>query len=188
MQKIRTLFKKSTIDPSVVTREFNDNTDWVFGPNCEASRKYDGTSCAIINGKLYRRYDAKGHKKIPEGAIECQPGDLVTGHHPYWVPCDLTNPHNKYHIRALASQYPLPDGTYELCGPHIQGNPERLDVDILIPHGKDLITLDEISYDYIFDYLLIAGIEGIVFKNTVTGDMCKIRSKDFKMRRQTPII
>ena len=41
--------------------------------------------CAIIDGKFYKRYDAKKGKTPPEGAIPCQDApDPVTGHFPHY--------------------------------------------------------------------------------------------------------
>ena len=33
--------------------------------------KFDGTCCCVMNGIVYKRYDAKRGKKAPEGAIPC---------------------------------------------------------------------------------------------------------------------
>ena len=67
-------------------------------PGCEeafkngiATVKIDGCCCAIINGELYKRYDAKKGKSPPEGAIPCDEPDPVTGHWPHWVKVDKTN-------------------------------------------------------------------------------------------------
>lgn len=51
-----------------------------------ATVKVDGSCCAMINGKFYKRYDAKKGRSIPRGAIKCQKEpDPVTGHMPCWV-------------------------------------------------------------------------------------------------------
>ena len=100
--------------------------------------KRDGTACAIIGGKLHRRYDAKAGKNPPDGAIPCEESrDPVTGHWPLWVLVG-DGPQDRYHREAW-ERMPAEDrvdGSYELCGPHFQGNPERLAVDTLIPHGE----------------------------------------------------
>ena len=62
MKKISTLYKKDPNDLGRVINEVNPENAWVFESGIP-TRKYDGTSCAIINGKLYKRYDAKKDKK-----------------------------------------------------------------------------------------------------------------------------
>src|SRR5690606_28772020 len=99
-----------------IKREPNPDSIWVLDGEGEAFIKRDGTSCAVIGGNLYKRYDVKTGKKAPEDGIPCCPPDSVTGHWPHWVP--VTNePQNKYHSLAFTND--MPDGTYELCGPHI---------------------------------------------------------------------
>ena len=70
-----------------------------------------------------------------------------------------------------------PDGTYEALGPHFQTNPYQLELDILKPHGKDVIVVER-SFEGIRDYLANNYIEGIVFWKD--GEpKCKIKRKDF---------
>lgn len=47
----------------------------------------------------------------------------------------------------------LPDGTYELCGPHFQTNPESFPFDTFIPHGRDVLPDTERTFIGIRDYL-----------------------------------
>lgn len=80
---------------------------------------------------------------MPEGAIKCQKeADPVTGHLPCWVKVSLDAPEDKW-FRAARDNYEgaLADGTYEAVGPHFQANPYRLDTDILIRHGMDIIDV-----------------------------------------------
>ena len=77
------------------------------------------------------------------------------------------------------------DGTYELCGPKIQGNPENLKDHVLIPHGKEIIEITDFSFEA-FKALLTdqnVNIERIVFHHISDGRMCKIRKKDFGVKR-----
>lgn len=96
----------------------------MFDEGVKATRKYDGTACAIIDGLLYKRYDVKKGKAVPKFAIPCQEPDHITGHWPHWVLCQRDNPADKYHFEGLDNLDRKEDGTYELCGPKIQGNPE----------------------------------------------------------------
>lgn len=69
--------------------------------NGTATLKYDGSACAIFNNELYKRYDAKNGKPIPDGAIKCQEEpDSITGHMPCWVRCDRNNPEDKWFFAA----------------------------------------------------------------------------------------
>jgi len=192
MKKLSTLFKKDINDLGRVIDEVNPENEWVFEYGIP-TQKYDGTSCAIINGELYKRYDAKINKKtgkykpIPEGSISCQEPDPITGHHPHWVKCDRNNNADKYHFEGfdnLKVPYSMLNGTYELCGPKIQGNPEKFVNHNLVPHGQNILCdVEAISYDNIKDYLTNNDIEGIVFHNIKDDKMCKIRKSDFGIKR-----
>lgn len=185
MKKISTLFKKDPNDLGRVINEINLENEWVL--TCgKATRKYDGTACAIINGELYKRYDVKAGKEVPDGAIPCQNPDAVTGHWPHWVKCNRDNKADKWHFAALDIAPILSDGTYELCGPKIQGNPEQLSEHYLIAHGSGSKVLNfiDFSFESIKDYLTKWDIEGIVFHATdLSGRMCKIRKSDFGIKR-----
>ena len=191
MKKIPTLFKrefegthiKATLP--VVT----PGLEWVLNGEGVATVKYDGAACAIMDGELYKRYDAKNGKKPPEGAIPCCDPDPVTGHHPHWVKCDINNPADKWFFAALhnsdldddcVSDDVTNDGTYEAVGVHFQGNPYGLPNDTLIQHGEDVIpdNLCPRSFDGIKDFLKNHYIEGIVFWKE--GEpRCKIKRTDF---------
>src|SRR5688572_26623752 len=126
MKKISTLYKKNPENLGRVIDEINPENEWVFtDEGVRATRKFDGTACAIINGYLYKRYDVKKGRPVPPDAIPCQEPDEITGHWPHWVRCDTNKPEDKYFWEAY-SGYTYSDGTYELCGEKIQGNPEKI--------------------------------------------------------------
>jgi hypothetical protein len=181
MKKISTLFKKDPNDLGLVINELNPENEWVL-TNSRATRKWDGTACAVINGNIYKRYDVKKGKKVPIGAIPCQEPDTITGHWPHWVACSIFDNADKYFFEAfIPSQYP--DGTYELCGPKVQGNPEKLDDHLLIPHGVYILPITDYSFEAIKKYLTENDIEGIVFHERRGDRMCKIRKSDFGIKR-----
>ena len=193
MKKMSTLFKKDHNDLGMVINEVNLENRWVFDDWDKglviSTRKFDGTSCMIKDGELYKRYDAKINKKtgkykrpIPEGAISCQEPDLITGHHPHWVKCDKSNPADKWHFQAFMCQEYHFDGTYELCGEKVQGNPENITGHKLIVHGGHLIPIKELNFKGIKKTLEYFDIEGIVFHHK-DGRMCKIRKSDFGIKR-----
>ena len=193
MEKIPTVFERVYKNHNVV-----DITDR-FTPGCEepflygdATVKYDGSCCAIIDGQFYKRYDAKKGKKPPEGSIPCQPlPDSITGHWPHWVKVDEGNPADKWFVEALRNSTQAPEewsgitlvhvidyGTYEAVGPHFQGNPYNLPDDILMPHGSKI--LDDVPRDFegIREYLRTFPEEGIVFWYN-GKPACKIKRVDF---------
>lgn len=126
----------------------------------------------------FKRYDAKKDRQPPAGAIACGEPDPVTGHWPHWVPI---GEHDPWHAEALAKQRAeLVDGaTYELCGPKINGNPERLETHRFIRHGTELSTPPR-TFEGLREHLttLSPPIEGIVFAHP-DGRFAKIRRKDF---------
>ena len=197
MKKISTLFKKDPIDLSTVINEINPENQWVFDEGYIATRKFDGIAHAIIIGELYKRYDVKKGKEVPANAIPCQDPDKITGHWPHWVKCDRND---KYAFEAfdllvftnaLKSSKEL-DGTYELCGPSISTerfsrnmNVEGFAFHQLIKHGKEVLDITDVSFDGLKEYLSKPenNIEGIVFYHKTDGRMCKLRKKDFKIKR-----
>lgn len=103
MKKIPTVFQREYKDNKVVgiKNEFtSEETRYAFEHGLPTI-KWDGSCCAIIDGELYKRYDAKKGKTPPVGAIPCCEADPITGHHPHWVKCDRDNPSDKWFIRAF---------------------------------------------------------------------------------------
>lgn len=182
MKKIPTLFvrifeghKLTGITSEFLYDEFAD-----ILPLATPTIKWDGSCCAVIDGKFYKRYDAKKGKPVPEGAIKCQEEpDPETGHLPCWVKVDPENKADKWFVEAYRNAFDewvdpcvdscmssLPNGTYEAIGPHFQGNPYGLEKDILKKHGVDEIRWDDTplnSFKNIRAYLWFHDVEGIVF-------------------------
>jgi hypothetical protein len=176
--------------PCLFVREFHDKhaftlapavapgCEWVLAGEGVASRKRDGTACLLRGAQLLKRYDAKRGKQPPPGAVACGAPDPVTGHWPHWVPIDDAD---RWHAEALARQAgELVDGTYELCGPKVNANPERFDVHTLVRHGGEPLEVVR-TFDAIRGYLASNAVEGIVFAHP-DGRFAKIRRKDFGFR------
>ncbi|MGM9556586.1 MAG: DUF5565 family protein [Oscillospiraceae bacterium] len=145
----------------------------------EATVKIDGSCCAIIDGKFYKRYDAKKGKKPPEGAIPCCDPDPITGHWPHWVLADPKNPNDKWFYRAYRNSEKTikADGTFEAIGPHFNGNPYCLTDDCLVEHGKMRVDVSR-DFESIKNYLRDNEHEGLVF--WLDGEpVCKIKRTDF---------
>lgn len=185
MRKISTLYKKNPDDLGRVIDEVNPENQWVFDGEGIATRKFDGTAAAIINGELYKRYDVKKGKKIPENAIACQEADLITGHHPHWVRCNRSNPEDKYFFEAFDKMNRTDNGTYELCGERVQGNPEHIKGHLMIRHGNERLMTIPLSFEGLKQYLSETDIEGVVFHHISDGRMCKIRKSDFGIKRNS---
>ncbi|MEY2703833.1 MAG: hypothetical protein RLY43_2472 [Bacteroidota bacterium] len=191
MKKISTLYKKDPNDLSRVINEIAPENKWVIDGEGIPTRKFDGTATAIINGELYKRYDVKRGKQVPQNAIPCQEPDEITGHWPHWIKCDRNNPADKWHFvgfdKLTSEVLPeLIDGTYELCGEKIQGNPEKIQGTELIIHGCEILDdCTDLSFDGLKNYLSNSelDIEGIVFHHKNDGRMCKIRKCDFGIKR-----
>lgn len=182
MKKLTTLFKKDPENMGLVIDEINPENKWVYELGIP-TRKFDGTSCAIINGLLYKRFDLKKGRSLPENSIPCQDADNITGHHPHWIPCIREDNSNKYHFEAFDNLKNKRNGTYELCGEKIQGNPENITGHKLIPHGKEILGINTFTFEELKEYLTVENIEGIVFHNMDDGRMCKIRKSDFGIKR-----
>ena len=190
MKKIPTLFRREfeahrvvRIDPDVTP-----GLEWVLAGEGVATEKVDGACCAVIDGKFYKRYDAKKNKKgvmktPPAGAIPCDDPDPVTGHWPHWVPVDERDPADHWFVEAYkaATDGTLPDGTYEAVGLHFQTNPYGMDHDVVVRHGVKVIDLPDRSFEGIRDYLATHNIEGVVFWKD-SQPRCKIKRKDFGLK------
>ncbi len=159
------------------TPEVTPGCEWVLAGEGKATRKWDGTACAVIDGGLYARYDAKQGKTPPLGAIPCQPApDPVSLHWPHWLGV-AGRPEFKWHREAMTKYSSLEDGTYELCGPAINTNHERLTEHVLIRHGVDLLDAPR-THSGLLEYLSRVDLEGVVFHHP-DGRMAKIRKTDF---------
>lgn len=180
-----TLFKRTfdTNHEVIIHTDVTPDCEWVINGEGIATRKLDGTCTRILNGELWKRYDAKAGKPIPIGAIKCQDEpDSVTGHLPCWVKVDMNDKADKWFTQAFKNQvesgFEFQDGTYELCGPHFQSNPEQLEHDIFILHGSVVLNGVPRTFEEIRQYLFDNNIEGIVFHRD-NGQMCKIKRTDF---------
>lgn len=181
MKKVPTLFERDWDgDRSRVLDQVHPGCEWVLAGEGVATRKLDGTCCMIRDGKLYKRRELRQGDKEPP-LFERVDHDEETGKTVGWVPCDI-GPEDKWHMTAFASEPGLPDGTYELIGPKVQGNPEGWAGHQLVLHGS--IMEDDVprTFDGLREWLAGQDIEGIVFHHP-DGRMAKIKLRDFGLRR-----
>ena len=182
MKKIPTLFTRIYENHKVIgiKDEITHGCEQAFYQGF-ATIKVDGSCCAIINDKFYKRYDAKKGKKPPARAIPCCDPDPITGHWPHWVEVDPSNPNDKWFAEAFNNSrkmgMELENGTYEAIGPHFQGNPYKLDRDILVKHGAIVVDVKR-DFESISQWLNNNNVEGLVF--WLDGEpVCKIKRSDF---------
>lgn len=190
MKKIPTLFKREFENHKVVKvlPEVTPGFEWVLNGEGIATVKLDGSCCAIINGELYKRYDAKPGRFIPPDAIPCCAPDLITKHWPHWVKCDQHRADDKWFWaayryslswgKAINNKEVLPDGTYEAIGKHFNGNPYGMILDQMVPHGTFAVYLPDRSFEVIRGWLQNANEEGLVFWKD-NEPQCKIKRSDF---------
>lgn len=176
MKKIQTLFKQD--EQHKVIPELRADIN-----NYTMSRKLDGTSCMILDNELYKRYNANEQKgrKLPLEYIACQEEPNFNGSFPVWV---KVTEDDKYHHEAFNHKEKWEDGTYELCGPKVNGNKEELQCHELLKHGEVLIEGLSLDFYEIKEFLTNNYIEGIIIKDEDTGIMYKIRRRDFGMKWQ----
>ena len=181
MKKIPTIFKRKPENMSEILNEAHPDCKWVFNGEGVATRKYDGTCVKIEDGKYFKRREVKRGKQIPHDFIEEQ-FDTNTGKRVGWVPIDPKLKENRWHIEAFSEK--LSNGTYELVGPKIQGNPEGFSHHTLIKHSEAEVFLSVTrTFDGIADFMSERDIEGIVFHHP-DGRMGKIKKRDFGQKRQ----
>lgn len=187
MKKIPTIYKRDPSSPSRLLEEINPACQWVFNGEGKATRKWDGTAVLIRDGKIYQRYDCKKGRTPPPFFEAADTPDEITGHWPGWIPVS-EGPDGKYFREALenwreAFTAPPNDGTYELIGPKVNGNPEHLTRHEFIGHGlapvypPTVLTLKNLS-----DYFGAVDYEGIVWHHP-DGRMAKIKGRDFGIKR-----
>jgi Family of unknown function (DUF5565) len=178
MEKIISLFKRNYETDHLVRNEIVEGAEWVLKGEGIATRKWDGTCCLVKDGILYKRYDAKADKEPPKGFIAAQDPDPKTGHWPGWLEIS-SGPEDKWHREAAGASS---DGTYELCGPKINGNKEKLENHKLIKHGEEQYPQFPRTFEGIKKHFETTDIEGVVWHNP-DGRMVKIKKRDFGIRR-----
>lgn len=180
MKKIISLFQRNYDGDHLVRDEIVPGAEWVVAGEGDATRKFDGTCCMVRGGRLFKRYEVRPGRKPPEGFEAAAELDENTDKQQGWLPVG-DGPEDKYHREAFGGQ---PDGTCELCGPKVQGNPEGLNRHVLIPHGSVVIPDAPRTYEKLREWFQGLGIEGIVWHHP-DGRMVKIKGRDFGLRRPT---
>lgn len=184
MKKIPTVFERDwNGDRSRVVDQVHAGCEWVLAGEGVATRKVDGTCCMVRDDKLYKRRELREADLAPEGFEEVD-RDEETKKVIGWVPVG-DGPEDRWHREAFAAAGLLLDGTYELVGPKIQGNPEGAQSSLLICHGHGTAgRMDDVprTFDGLRNWLAGQDIEGVVFHHR-DGRMAKIKLRDFGLKR-----
>src|SRR5689334_3062831 len=123
MKKIPTIFVRDmSKQPAVVIDQWNDGCEWVRDGEGVATRKWDGTSVLIRNTKLYKRRELRSGDVAPAD-FESLGTDENTGKTVGWVPVG-DGPDDRWYREA---PWPGHDGTFELCGPKVNGNKDKFE-------------------------------------------------------------
>ncbi len=185
MKKIPTIFERDwegTIGPAArfVLKTIHPGCEWVFENVGSATRKYDGT-CVMFDGVVWwARREVRGN--TPHNFIELSL-DEATGKTIGWEPI-AQSPFVRFHAEAISQIKDFKPGTYELCGPKINKNPEGYLRHVLVPHcDADTISIESLTFDGIRDTLVDLRVEGIVWHHP-DGRMAKIKLKDFGLIRK----
>lgn len=186
MQKIPTLFVRDDNDRRYVLPKVTPGCEWVLAGEGRCTRKFDGTCVMFDGSRWWGRREVKPGKPEPADFKVVQ-HDETTGKTVGWEPIQQTP---FYKFWAQATDLPAaPDGTgpvwepgtYELIGPKVNGNPERVQgPHQLVPHGRWNLGPSDRSFESIRDYLrdVVPPIEGFVFHHA-DGRMAKIKRRDF---------
>lgn len=177
MQKIPTIFVRDmSTQPSLVTPVWAESCLWVKHGEGIATRKWDGTSVLIRDGKLYKRRELRSGDQPPP-AFEALGTDENTGKTVGWVPVG-DGPEDRWHREAF---HPGHDGTFELVGPKVNGNKEKFDSHALIAHGYIQCQDAPREFDALRGWLAERAIEGLVWHHP-DGRMAKIKRRDFGLK------
>jgi len=176
------LFRRDPDDLRHVLPEVTPGCEWVLAGEGRATRKYDGTCCLLDDdGVWFARREVKPGKNPPDGWVEAD-HDEVTGKRVGWEPIEQS-PFAKFHAEALGNPHERRYlGTYELCGPKINGNPEGFDGHVLVWHkDAEEIPLDpgDETHETLRDILTDPAwsYEGIVWHHP-DGRMAKLKRRD----------
>jgi len=185
MQKIPTMFLRD--EHHRVIDEPNPECEWVFAPSGDATVKWDGTAVLIHGGKMFKRHRAREGKKAPEGWFhwtavhEPEAPQELEGHG--WIPVG-DGPEDTAYVEAVEfwidTEGPIKegDGTYELCGPKVNGNPHGFTRHLLIRHGNQIVAHVPLTFTGMRDYMELFTFEGLVYHHP-DGRMAKIKRRDF---------
>lgn len=195
MRKVPTYFERDwSGDRSRVTATVNPACQWVADGEGVATQKLDGTCALIRGGAVFKRREIKGRERpgavtLPADFEECE-RDYATGKIVGWVPVG-DGPEDAWFREAFAKHATWADGTYELIGPKVQGNPECWASHSLIAHSTLALTEQPPrDFEGLREWMAGRNIEGVVWHHR-DGRMAKLKLRDFGIARpssETPVL
>lgn len=179
MKKIISLFQRNYDGDRLVRDELVPGAEWVAAGEGVATRKWDGTCVMYDGSKWWARREVKAGKQMPE-TFTLVEHDETTGNFFGWEPAEQSG-FAKYLVEALAG-LEREAGTYELCGPKINRNPEAFGDHVLVRHGAAVLLDVPRDFEGLGAYLSAHDIEGIVWHHP-DGRMVKVKGRDFGIKR-----
>ncbi len=185
MKEIPTLFQRDFAGEHT-KKNFNaidkveDGCQWVIGGEGIATQKFDGSACLVRRGVFFRRLRVKEGNSMPLGWLHWSfSPNQESGHG--WVPVG-DGPGDAQHREAWECSALFADGTYELCGPKVQGNPENLEEHELLSHGSMILDDVPTGFTGLRHWLTDHDVEGIVWHHP-DGRMAKLKKRDYGLTR-----
>jgi hypothetical protein len=182
VKKIPTYFDRDwSGDRSRVVPTVNPDCRWVADGEGVATQKIDGACAMIRDGKLFKRREMSARQQMPVG-FELVATDLNTDKAVGWLPVG-DGPEDRWFREAFGEGLPWQDGTYELLGPKVQGNPEGYGAHVLISHDQ-LLMSDQPPRDFdgLRAWMSGQNIEGVVWHHP-DGRRAKLKLRDFGLSR-----
>lgn len=176
MRKIPTLFERDE-SRRYVTRTVTSGCEWVLRGEGVATRKWDGT-CVMFDGvQWWFRREVKAGKTV-EGEFVPVETDPVTGKTFGWEK-ESSAGFGPLLTEARHALDVIGAGTYELCGPKINGNPEGMDSHGILRHGSLGLYDCPTDIDGILAYVAQMDGEGIVWWHE-DGRKAKLKKRDIR--------
>lgn len=192
MKKIPSVFMRKHKSSEADVNRINPECQWVFDRSVPiiVTVKRDGTAMLRKDGQWYQRRVVKIDVGTDMSMLQLpdrfQPAQTMPTYDqenyryefPGWVP--LAEQFRDYMLEAGVERIDE-DGTYELCGPKINGNPERLEKHQLFKHGYEEIGISpllERSAASFIEIVKLTRAEGIVIYSA-DDCMAKIRRREF---------
>lgn len=173
----------------VGTDVVNEKSAWIFTEPAVPTVKRDGTGVLVtLDGEILVRRSVKKGKRVPDG-FRLAETDAFTGHMFGVEPVGQSGFKAMMEEAMLSVGAWLEPGTYELCGPKINGNPEGFNKHMLIRHGSENLPIipdmrtiaPEDAFPLLkelFNKLQADGVEGVVWWGA-DDKRVKLRVKDF---------
>ena len=215
MNKIPSVFLRNFDNMREMTREVNPLCQWVLEGEGVATRKYDGSCVRWDGAQWWQRREVKKNKTPPPNWVPVETDD-VTGKRMGWEPftpqgyghplldaLDATEWAKQVYsgeqsdlalfqdIIYSKSEF-MKTGTYELCGPKVNGNPDKLERHALIKHSDaEVIGVGSprwhTEYQTIKTTILTLheglGWEGVVWHRP-DGRMAKMKASDYNTEKE----